>query len=266
MPCSSVVPEVLLEGKAAIVTGGAGGLGRAFAEALAREGCDVALADVESEALSEAVAELKKRLPDRRFTALLCDVRDRAQVRAAAQHVRSALGRIDVLVNNAGGSLYTPKGLLEIEEEHWDLVLDVNLKGVFLFCQAVVPIMREQGGGRIVNVSSIGGRTASVVTGVPYAAAKAGIIGLTRRLAKEVGPWKINVNAIAPGTVLSGERMVRLWNELTPEQQAVTLDSVPLGRLSTAEEQADVVVFLAGPGSRYMTGAVIDVNGGRFMG
>lgn len=256
----------VLEGKAAIVTGGAGGLGRAFALALARAGADVALVDVNEDALSRAAGDLRAQEPGRRFEPVACDVRAPAQVRAAVERVRERFGRIDVLVNNAGGSLYTPKNLLEIQEEHWDLVLDVNLKGAFLFCQAVVPVMRDQGGGRIINVSSIGGRTASIVTGVPYAAAKAGLIGLTRRLAKEVGPWGINVNAIAPGTVLSGERMVQLWNELSPEEQARTLADIPLGRLSTAEEQADVVVFLAGPASRYITGAVIDVNGGRFMG
>lgn len=255
-----------LEGRVAIVTGGAGGLGQAFALALARAGADVALADVNGDALDRAVGALREQMPARRFESVVCDVRAPAEVRRTVERVRGEFGRIDILVNNAGGSLYTPKALLDIQEEHWDLVLDVNLKGAFLFSQAVVPIMRDQGGGRIINVSSIGGRTASVVTGVPYAAAKAGLIGLTRRLAKEVGPWQINVNAIAPGTVLSGERMVNLWNELTPEEQARTVADIPLGRLSTAEEQAAVVVFLAGPASRYITGAVIDVNGGRFMG
>lgn len=124
-------------------------------------------------------------------------------MRATVARVKEQFGGVDILVNNAGGSLYTPKHLQEIEEAHWDLVLDVNLKGAFLVCQAVVPLMRDAGGGRIINVPSIGGRTASIVTGVPYAAAKAGLIGLTRRLAKEVGPWHINVNPMAPWRVLS---------------------------------------------------------------
>lgn len=252
-----------MEGKVAIITGGAGGLGRAFARALAGAGADICLVDIDPGALGAAAAALAREFPGaRRFTGLTCDVRSPSAVRAAVAQI----GAVDILINNAGGSLHTPKALDEITEADWDLVLDVNLKGAFNFCQAVVPVMRNRGGGRIINISSIGGRTASIVTGVPYAAAKAGLIGLTRRLAREVGPWKITVNAIAPGTILSGERMERLWNELSPGEQEQTLQAIPLGRLSTAEEQADAVSFLAGPGARYITGAVIDVNGGRFMG
>ncbi len=255
-----------LLGKVAIVTGGAGGLGHEFCRTLAQAGADVCLVDINQAALDSAVAALREAVPGRRFLGLACDVRSAMEVRAAMGQIVERLAGVDILVNNAGGSLYTPKSLIEIQEEHWDLVLDVNLKGAFNFCQAVAEPMRARGGGRIINVSSIGGRTASIVTGVPYAAAKAGLIGLTRRLAKEVGPWNINVNAIAPGTILSGERMIQLWNELTPAEQERTLETIPLGRLSTAEEQADVVLFLASQASRYITGAVIDVNGGRFMG
>lgn len=250
--------------KVAIVTGAAGGLGQAFCVALARNGADIVAADINAQGL-EATLE-KVRSLGRRAVAATVDVRDRQQVQGMMALAAQELGGVDILVNNAGGSLYTPKAIEEVKEEDWDLVLDVNLKGAFLCCQAAIPYMRQRGGGAIINISSIGGRTASIVTGVPYASAKAGLIGLTRRLAKEVGPLGIRVNAIAPGTVLSGPRMVELWKQLSPEEQARTLADVPLGRLSTAEEQADVVVFLAGPASRYITGAVIDVNGGRFMG
>lgn len=246
----------MLTGKVALVTGAAGGLGQAFCKALAAAGARVAAADINEIGLRGAAG----------FFPVVMDLRSGGSIRAGVARVEAELGGIDILVNNAGGSLHTPKAIDEIREEDWDLVLDVNLKGAFLCCQSVLPSMRRRGGGRIINISSIGGRTASIVTGVPYAAAKAGLIGLTRRLAKEVGQDGINVNAIAPGTVLSGERMVNLWNELSPDEQARTLADVPLGRLSTAEEQAEVVVFLAGPTSRYITGAVIDVNGGRFMG
>jgi NAD(P)-dependent dehydrogenase (short-subunit alcohol dehydrogenase family) len=254
----------VLEGKVALVTGAAGGLGRAFCKALAQAGADIAAADLNADGLEQVVSEV--RALGRRAIPVVMDVRSRASIFAGVEQADRELGGVDILVNNAGGSLYTPKAIDEIKEEDFDLVLSVNLKGAFLCCQAVLPIMRRRGGGRIINVSSIGGRTASIVTGVPYACAKAGLIGLTRRLAKEVGRDNINVNAIAPGTVLSGERMIQLWNQLSPEEQERTLADVPLGRLSTAEEQADVVVFLAGPASRYITGAVIDVNGGRFMG
>lgn len=254
----------MLAGKVALVTGAAGGLGRVFCRALAQAGADVVAADLNAGGLAPVVQEVQGL--GRRALAVVMDLRSRASIVAGVEQAVAELGGVDILVNNAGGSLYTPKSIDEIQEEDWDLVLAVNLKGAFLCCQAVVPVMRRRGGGRIINVSSIGGRTASIVTGVPYAAAKAGLIGLTRRLAREVGKDNINVNAIAPGTVLSGQRMIDLWNELTPEEQARTLADIPLGRLSTAEEQADVVVFLAGPASRYITGAVIDVNGGRFMG
>ncbi|MDF2629327.1 MAG: putative 3-oxoacyl-[acyl-carrier-protein] reductase [Symbiobacteriaceae bacterium] len=255
-----------LTGKVALITGGAGGLGRAFARTLVEAGADICLFDVDQSALDEATAALAQTHKHRRCVGLTADVRSPAAVQQAVTEAVTALGSIDILINNAGGSLHTPKALLEITEADWDLVLDVNLKGTFNCCQAVIPLMRDRGGGRIINLSSIGGRTASIVTGVPYAAAKAGIIGLTRRLAKEAGPWGINVNAIAPGTVLSGERMVRLWQELSPAEQQQTLETIPLGRLSTPEEQAEVVRFLAGPGAVYITGAVIDTNGGRFMG
>lgn len=254
----------MLTGKVALVTGAAGGLGRVFCRTLAQAGADIAAADLSRAGVEEVAEEIRSL--GRRALPLAMDVRSKEAVQAGVAEAEEALGGVDILVNNAGGSLYTPKAADEIQEADWDLVLDVNLKGAFLCCQAVLPVMRRRGGGRIINVSSIGGRTASIVTGVPYAAAKAGLIGLTRRLAKEVGKDQINVNAIAPGTVLSGDRMVALWNELSRQEQERTLADVPLGRLSTAEEQADVVLFLAGPASRYITGAVLDVNGGRFMG
>lgn len=241
----------MLEGKVALVTGAAGGLGRAFCLSLARAGARVIAADVDEAGLAETVVPVGA-------TALVMDVRQPAPI--------AGLEAVDILVNNAGGSLYTPKALANITEADWDLVIDVNLKGAFLCCQAVAPLMRARGGGRIINISSIGGRTASPVTGVAYAAAKAGLIGLTRRLARELGPDGITVNAIAPGTVLSGRRMADLWNELTPQEQGRILAEIPLGRLSTPEEQAEVLLFLAGPAARYITGAVIDTNGGRFMG
>ena len=145
-------------------------------------------------------------------------------------------------------------------------MLDVNLKGTFFCSQAVIPYMKQNSYGRIINLSSIGGRTASIVTGCPYAASKGGIVSLTRRMAAEVGKYGITVNAIAPGTVLSGERMINLWNELNDEQQGDILRSIPLGRLSSAEEQANVVTFLASDDASYITGVVVDINGGRFMG
>ncbi len=255
----------MLIGKVAMVTGAAGGLGRAFCAALAGAGAAVVATDIDGTGLNTTVSSITRKT-GQRVLPLIVDVRSRSSVQEGIEQVESMLGGLDILVNNAGGSLHTPKAIDLIDEDDWDLVLNVNLKGAFLCSQAAIPAMRRRGGGRIVNISSIGGRTASIVTGVPYAAAKAGLIGLTRRMAREVGHENITVNAIAPGTVLSGPRVERLWGELSPEEQARTLAEVPLGRLSTPEEQAEVLLFLAGPGARYITGAVIDVNGGRYMG
>ena len=253
-----------IQGKIAMVTGAAGVLGKAFCQALAVAGADVALVDNSEGALAVVTAELTAAVPGRRFIGITCDVRVPAQVQATVARTKTELGRIDILVNSAGGSLRTPKALKDVTEEHWDLVLDVNLKGTFLMCQAVAPVMQEQGGGRIINIASIAGRLPSVLTGVQYAASKGGVMALTRKLASELGP-NITVNAIAPGAALAGERVIGMWNNLTPGEREETLGAIPLGRLSTPEDQADVVVFLAAPASRYITGATIDVNGGRFM-
>ncbi len=254
-----------LRGRTAMVTGAAGVLGKAFCRALAVAGADIVLVDNNDAELRAVAAELGSKLSERRFVALACDVRMPTEVRAAVARAEAEFGRLDILVNSAGGSLRTPRALKDVTEEHWDLVLDVNLKGTFLVCQAVAPLMQEHGGGRIINVASIAGRMPSVMTGVQYASAKGGVIALTHKLASELGP-DITVNAIAPGVALAGERVTGMWKALSESERATTLSTIPLRRLSTAEEQADVVLFLAGPASRYITGATIDVNGGRFMG
>lgn len=252
-----------LQDRVAVVTGAGGGLGLAFCQAMLAEGAMVAMTDVSQAVLEKASQQLTGDAD--RIMLLELDVTNGKQVSDVMRRVYERYGKIDIMLNVAGGSLFTPKNLEEIKEEHWDLVLDVNLKGTFMCCQAAVPYMAKNGYGRIINTSSIGGRTASIVTGVPYAAAKGGVISLTRRLALEVGKQGITVNAIAPGTILSGQRMIDLWNQLDEKQKNETLSSIPLGRLSTAEEQANVVVFLASEDSAYITGAVIDINGGRLM-
>ncbi len=252
-----------LKEKVSIITGAGGGLGLVFCRSFLREGAIVIMTDVSEDYLSNGASELGE-YKDRIRTKIL-DVTDRDQVQRVMKEVYDEYGRIDVLVNNAGGGLHAPKELDSIKEEHWNLVVDVNLKGTFLCCQAAIEYMKKNKSGRIINMSSIGGKTASIVSNVAYAAAKGGINSMTRRLALEAGAWGINVNAIAPGTVLSGQRMIDVWNELDEYQKKTILDAIPLGRLSTAQEQADVIVFLAEEASRYITGAIIDVNGGRFM-
>lgn len=252
-----------LKDKIAIVTGAAGGLGIAICKELLSEGATVVLTDISQELLNKAKTQIEEY--NGKFELEELDVTNKKQIDDLMERVYKKYNKIDILVNVAGGSLYTPKILEQIEEKHWDKVINVNLKGTFLCSQSVIKYMAKNKYGKIINMSSIGGRTASIVTGVPYAAAKGGVISLTRRLALEVGPLGINVNAIAPGTVLSGQRMIDLWNELSDEQKNQTLASIPLGRLSTAEEQAKVVSFLASDDASYITGAVIDVNGGRLM-
>ncbi|MFM8351325.1 MAG: SDR family NAD(P)-dependent oxidoreductase [Actinomycetales bacterium] len=192
------------------------------------------------------------------------DVREPEQVTAALQQAVDELGRIDILIAAAGGSLGTPRDLADINEDALDLVIDVNVKGTFYCAQAAIPHMRASGGGSIVTFSSIGGRSTSPVTGVPYAAAKAGILGLTRRLAREVGPDGIRVNAIAPGLFLTG-RLTGMFDAMSEPDRRSVIEGIPLGRMPDLRECVDPVLFLASDEASYITGVVLDVNGGRFM-
>ncbi len=247
-------------GKVAAVTGGAGGLGIAIAAGLAAEGASVAILDLEADAAAAAaVAVGKGAVP------IACDVASAESVAAAMARLERDLGGLDVLVCAAGGSLYTPRDLPDIAPEDFDLVVDVNLKGTFLCCQQAVPLMVRRNGGAIVTVSSIGGRTASPVTGVSYAAAKAGVLGLTRRLAREIGPLGIRVNAVAPGFFPSGPRLQELWETMPDSAQEEVLQSIPLRRMPRTDEAVGPILFLASEEASYITGAVLDVNGGRFM-
>ncbi len=236
-------------GKTVVVTGGAGGLGRAVCAGFAEEGARTAVLDVNP-------------LGTEADLAIPVDVRDAAAVRDAMATVHAELGRIDVLVALAGGSLGTPRDLADITEDDLDLVLDVNVKGSFHCCQAILPYLSE--GGAIVLTSSIGGRTPSPVTGVPYAAAKAAITGLTRRLAREVGPLGIRVNAIAPGLFLT-DRLQAMFAERSEAEQREVIDAIPLRRMPELREAVDPILFLCSRESSYITGIVLDVNGGRFM-
>jgi NAD(P)-dependent dehydrogenase (short-subunit alcohol dehydrogenase family) len=253
-----------LRGKVACITGSARGLGYAMAIDMLKEGATVVINDLDEASVSSAVESLRSQ----GYSAFgyAANVIEKEQVLGMMKFISDTVGGIDILVNNAGGALRTPKKLEDIMEEHWDLVVDVNLKGTFFCSQAAVALMKKAGGGSIINLSSIGGRTASIVTGVSYAAVKGGIIAFTRRLAKEVGIHNIRVNAIAPGLVISGERMQETWDHMDEAEQTSVLEDIPLRRLGTVEDQAKVVTFLASDDSKYMTGAILDVNGGRFMG
>lgn len=249
-------------GQTAVVTGGAGGLGRAIALALAEEGARLALFDTNPEALERATEEIRSSGAE--AFGLVVDVRDRKQVDEAIEQIVKRLDGVDILIATAGGSLGTPRDIDDISPEDLDLVIDVNIKGTFNVAAAVLASMKSRGGGAIVTFSSIGGRSTSPVTGVPYAAAKAGLLGLTRRLAREVGADNIRVNAIAPGLFLT-DRLQTMFDEMSQHDRDEVLDGIPLRRMPEIRECVEPVLFLASQSSSYITGAVLDVNGGRFM-
>lgn len=253
-----------LREKVAVVTGSAGGLGRIIALTLAEEGAAVVINDVDPEALEKTLQEMGGL--GRRVLAVQADVSDRRQVERMVQDTVDQFGCVDVLVNNAGGALRTPHKIEEAQEEDWDRVVDVNLKGAFLCSQAVIARMRKQeSGGKIVNMSALAGRSYATLAGAQYSSAKAGIGGLTRHLAREVGPDGINVNAVAPTVMLTGGRVKGLWDAKTEDERKRVLASIPLRRLADPKEIARVVVFLVSDDASYVTGVTLDVNGGRFM-
>lgn len=250
-------------GLTAVVTGGAGGIGRHLCEAFAAEGAKVAVVDVTRDAV-DSLAESLRAAYDAETAGFAVDVRDAEAVTELMRAVHDELGGPHILVTLAGGSLGTPKELERIDSDALDLVVDVNVKGTFYCCQAAVPFMAEAGGGAIVTTSSIGGRQPSPVTGVPYASSKAAVVGLTKRLAREVGSSGVRVNAVAPGLFLT-DRLQQMYDAMPALERREVLDAIPLNRFPEIREIVDPILFLASEGSSYITGVVLDVNGGRFM-
>jgi 3-oxoacyl-[acyl-carrier protein] reductase len=240
-----------------IVTGGGNGIGAAIARSFAREGARVAI--LEREAGGGAVAEAIVR-DKGDAVALQCDVTVPDAVRDAVAAIDRRWGRVDVLVNNAG---WFPgiKPTEQITLAEWETVLRINLTSVFLCATTVLPIMRRQGGGRIVNMSSIVGRRGNVLTAAPYAAAKAAVIGLTRQLAGEWAPYGVTINAVAPGTIATA----RVLAARMPEATRALAETIPLKRLGDPDDVAGAVLYLASDAARHVTGAVLDVNGGQAM-
>jgi NAD(P)-dependent dehydrogenase (short-subunit alcohol dehydrogenase family) len=248
------------DGKVCIVTGAAGGIGRATAEALAEDGGKVYLCDVNREALTKAA----EGILGKGYVAktMVCDVTSAEDIANLIRAVTADFGRIDVLVNCAGGSKDSVS-LLEITEEQYYSTMNLNLKSIFLMMRAVIPVMLEKGKGVIVNVASQSGRRGSEFTTPHYSTAKAGVLGLTRHAAREFGPRGIRCNAVAPGRCLSGPRNRAIWAER--ERLGVSnkiLQSIALRRLSVPEEQAEVIRFLCSDRSSFITGATVDVSGG----
>jgi len=247
-----------LDGKVAMVTGAAKGIGAAIVEACAREGARVAALDLDGAGV-EAVAEAQRgRGAD--VLALHADVTRSADIGRALDAVIARWSRLDILVNNAGGFAVI-RATEEITEEEWQSILASNLTSVFLCSKAVLPIMRKQHYGRIVNLASVVGRAGAVRVTSHYAAAKAGVIGFTRHLALEVGADGITVNAVAPGTTAT-ERVLKAR---TPEETRRVAEAIPVRRLGEPGEIADAVVFLASDSAAFINGATLDVNGGQVM-
>ena len=245
--------EVNLHGKNALVTGGAAGIGRTCAQLLAEAGARVAVADLNLDGARETVAPLEGGL------AVRCNVADPGEVAAMAQTVLSTFGGLDILINNAG-LLSFKRGIMGITLEEWDQMLAVNLKGPFMVCREFVDSMKTRGWGKIINFSSMAARVAAIEAGVHYAVSKAGLLALTKALAKELGPFHINVNAVAPGFTMT--EPVKRQLEGREERFAA---QIPLGRLGEPLDTARVVLFLASPLSDYLTGLVFDINGGQYI-
>ena len=252
-----------LKEKVAVITGSAQGMGYAIAHALFEEGAKIVITDINDEAIEKTVAQFEKEGAD--VLGIRMDVSSKVAVAEMVDKVVSQWGRIDILVNNAGGALFTPHRLEEIEEKHWDLVVNVNLKGAFFTCQHVIPVMVKNGGGAIINMSALAGHWKASLAGVQYTAAKAGVEGLTRQLANDWGKDKIRVNAVAPTVTMTGDRIASLWNQKGKEKQDQILNQIPLRRLSEPAEIASTVVFLASDESSYITGITLDVCGGRYL-
>ncbi|HXT81284.1 MAG TPA: SDR family NAD(P)-dependent oxidoreductase [Acetobacteraceae bacterium] len=249
--------------RTALITAAASGIGRATADIMAREGATVIAVDNNAERLDAVVGEIAKA--GGRVEGRLCNALDQSQVDDVVAGVARDFKRIDILVNAVGGSTIIAKPSADLEEhslQDWQRVVAFNLDGTFLFCHAVIPVMKAQKGGKIVNLASIAGRGMSVASGGAYAAAKGGIIALTRKLSFELGPFGINVNAIAPSLTLT-ERIRPHWNQRSPEAQASQIANTPLRRVAEASDQAKVICFLASSDADFVTGLTIDVTGGQ---
>lgn len=248
----------LLDGKVAIITGGASarGLGKATAMLFAEHGARVAILDLEAEAAEQAAVDL----PGAGHMGRACDVTDKAACAAAAAEVIAALGQVDILMNNAG--ITQPLKVMEIAPEHYDAVLDVNLRGTLYMSQAMIPHMRARGSGSIVNMSSVSAQRGGGIFGGPhYSAAKGGILGLTKAMARELAPDGVRSNAICPGFIDTDITAGKLTNEM----RAQVLAGIPMGRAGTARDVAGCALFLASDLSAYVTGSEVDVNGGSLI-
>ena len=241
-----------LKDKKAIVTGAGQGIGRSIALKLAQEGANVVIAEMNADTGGQTVKEVEAL--DRRALFISVDVANQKQVQAMADQVLKAWKRIDILVNNAGFD--RPGNLLKVREEDWDAVMGVHLKGTLNCIQAVAPHMIENSYGKILNLSSVWGKRGAV-SEISYSSAKAGIVGLTKSVARELGRYQINVNAILPGLILTPTIA-----KMAEKYQNMIIENTPLRRIGQPEEVANVVAFLVSDDASFVTGAMVEVSGG----
>lgn len=246
-----------LKGQVALITGAGSGIGRACALALAREGCHIATLDKDPKEGQETTEQVRALGAGASFH--LADVRDRTQVAEAVTGILGGRGRLDILINSAGGG-GGMHSVIDTSEETWDLVVDVNLKGTFLCSQAAARVMKEQKSGRIVNFASFIAFT-GVANAADYAASKGGVVAFTKSLALEMAPHGVTVNAVAPITT-DTPLIRRIMSKEVLEARA---KAIPLGRLGQPEDMADAVLFLVSPEAKFITGQTLHVNGGFLM-
>ena len=245
-----------LKDRVAIVTGGARGIGKAIAFTFVREGARVVIVDVDQKSLEASKEEIEKMGGE--ALAISCDITKSSEVNEMVNQVQKTFGRIDILVNNAG---IIRRGTIDtVTEEEWDRVIEVNLKGTFNCCKAVSEIMKFQGYGKIVNISSIAGKMGDITSAPGYGPSKAGIDALTKTLARQLASYGINVNAVSPHAIET--EMSAQWSE---ERRKEIIASIPLGRLGKPEDVAEAVLFLVSEDASFITGEILDVNGGALM-
>lgn len=251
------------EGKVAIVTAAGAGIGKATTEIIVREGGTVVAVE-NQQARLDVLVEALGNLPGTLVPECI-DAMDEGQAQAVVDETAARYGCIDILVNAVGGSTIIAKPDVNIDEmpfDDWQKILNFNLSATFHFIHAAVPHMKANNSGKIVNLASIAGRGTSFKSSSPYAVAKGGIIAMTRKLAFELGPHGICINAIAPSLTLT-ERLMPHWEVRDEQNQAEEVAKVPLGRIAVAEDQAKVIAFLASSDADFVTGQTIDVNGGQ---
>lgn len=245
------------EGKAAIVTGSAHGIGKGIARGLAKEGARVVVSDIDETAASATAQSIQEDFEVISLS-IKTDVRKKSDIDALVKYALDNIGKIDIFINNAG-IMYQTK-TQDLSEQEWDEVVNVNMRSVFFCCQSVAPIMEKQRGGGILNMASIAGKIGGIASGAHYAVSKAGVICLTKIFARELAPFGVRVNALAPGPVDTA-----LMHTFPPEIREGFAKSCPLGKVAEVEDIVEAALFLLSDGAKHITGEILDINGGLLM-